>query len=122
MLRARSKHRLVVTEQPTTDWYKDEKGASNCMIVLGELVDSHARRVAHSNLPLRVLLAYESNERLKDQSLISFLVRALVGSRSPSPSASLCHTHSLVFRLCARLHFFCVALLCVHARTCGPHL
>lgn len=72
---SRSKHRLVVTEQPTTDWYKDEKGASNCMIVKGEIVDSHARRVTHSNLPLRVLLAYESNERLKDQSLISFLVR-----------------------------------------------
>ena len=61
------KHQLRALDHPPADWYKDEQGASNCMIVTGDLVDHAARRVLHSALPLRVVLVYEGGERLKDQ-------------------------------------------------------
>lgn len=66
------RHRLTITEQPPSLWYKDEGGREKCISISGLLVDEHEQPVQGREVPLKVLLCYEGEEctEVKNQSIL----------------------------------------------------
>lgn len=68
------RHRLRITQQPPTTWYKDEGGRDKCISIHALLVDSEDRPVSGREVPLKVTLCYEGDEHMevKNQSILKF--------------------------------------------------
>ena len=68
------RHRLRITQQPPTTWYKDEGGRDKCISIHALLVDSDDRPVHGREVPLKVTLCYEGDEHMevKNQSILKF--------------------------------------------------
>ena len=66
------RHRLRITEQPPSIWYKDEGGRDKCININGLLVDEHEQPVQGREVPLRVLLCYEGEDcmEVKNQAIL----------------------------------------------------
>lgn len=66
------RHRLRITEQPPSIWYKDEGGRDRCMAITGLMVDEHEQPVQGREVPLKVLLCYEGDDctEVKNQQIL----------------------------------------------------
>lgn len=66
------RHRIRITQQPPSAWYKDEGGRDNCINISGLLVDEHEQPVQGREVPLKVVLAYEGEDttEVKQQNIL----------------------------------------------------
>lgn len=62
---------LTITEEPKSEFYKDEGGKNNCLSCsIGiNSYDTGATVTFPSDIPLRITLKYESGDIVEDQSV-----------------------------------------------------
>lgn len=66
------RHRLKITKQPPTQWYKDEGGRDKCILIQGILEDQCGDPVKTRDVPLKVTLMYsgEAQNCVKKQDIL----------------------------------------------------